>query len=223
LLTGTLLQLQVPPSSAAAGDAAASREPAPPGAFGAVLERELVPLVGWLLLGVLAAAYASAHVAPLLDGGTLLTRLAWAAIVGALACGSLPAAVPLAAALVTLGLPLSAALAGLLLGIGVPPLLGRAQALRAPPRMARPALLLLLMVSAALSAPLRLPVLSSLHVGPAVALTSILSWLSLAVLLAFVARNIWQTGVRAWLVTSLESSFWPAGSHGHEHASPGSG
>lgn len=221
LLAVVLLPLRATAPGADGGSAAQLPDRAPSPAFGAVLERELVPLVGWLLLGVLAAAYARAHVAPMPGGGTVLTRLAWAAAIAALASGSVPAAVPMAAALVTLGFPPAAALAGLLLGIAVPPLLGRWRSPGASRRTARFALLLLLLAGAALAAPARLPLLSSFHVGPAVALASVLSWLSLAALLGFVGRNIWQTGVREWLVTSLASSLWPGSSHGHEHASPG--
>lgn len=221
LLTVVLLPLRASTPHYAGGDGAA--EQAPLLAFGAALERELVSLVGWLLLGFLGAAYIRAHVAPLLDGGSLLTRLAWTAAVAALGCGSAPAAVPLASALVAAGLPPAAALGGLLLGMAVPPLLQRARSMSALSRWAPIALLLLLGVGAALAAPAHLPFLSSVSVEPMAGTARVLSWISLAALLGFVGRNIWQTGVRAWLVTSLGSSLWPVGSHGHEHASPGSG
>jgi hypothetical protein len=220
LLTVVLLQLGTGATDYA-GNATTAHAPLPP--FGAALERELVPLVGWLLLGLLGAAYVRAHVPALPDGGSLLTRLAWTAAIAALGCASPPAAVPLASALVTVGLPPAAALAGLLLGTGVPPLLGRARGMSAPPRGAAIGLLLLLLAGGALlAAPADVLLLSSLRVQP-LGMASALSWLSLAALLGIVGRNIWQTGVRAWLVTSLGSSVWPAGSHGHEHASPGSG
>lgn len=222
LLTVVLLQLGASAPNEAHASSAELVQRAPLPAFGAALERELVPLAGWVLLGLLCAAYVQAHVPPL-GGSTVLTRLAWMAAIAGLACGRAPAAVPLAAALVVLGLPAAAALAGLLLGVGVPLLLGGAQGMGLPSRTALTALPFLVATVAVLAAPAELPFLSSLRVRPMIATATVLSWISLGALVAFVGRNIWQTGVRAWLATSLGSSLWPAGGHGHEHPSPGHG
>ncbi|MEY4549267.1 MAG: hypothetical protein RL685_5462 [Pseudomonadota bacterium] len=201
-------------------------EQTPLPSYGVALEQDVVQLIGWVLLGFLGAAYVQAYVAPLgLEGGSALVRLAWAAAIAGLARSSAPAAVPLAAALVAQGLPPGAALAGVVLGACAPlsfsaPLLsGRARGLVLPMRAARAVLLLLLAAASVLAA---LPGTALPSFGaPSTSLSgSALSWLSLAALLAFVVRRIWQTGVRTWLVTSLGTSLWPHGGPGHEHASP---
>jgi hypothetical protein len=191
--------------------------------LGTVLEHELVPLVSWVVLGFLSAVYVRAYVSPLSVDGSPSTRWAWAAVVAALACRCVPAAVPLAAALVALGLPPASALAGLLVGVCVPPLLGSAHGLGLPPRTARATLLLSLAAGSTLAALPEGLLFASLGAGPLATTGRELSWLSLAVLLGFVGRQIWQTGVRTWLAASLGATLWSRSGHGPESASPGHG
>lgn len=223
LLTVALLALRPRARPDAGDNAHAPKQQAPLLPFGAALEQELVKLAGWVLLGLLGATYVQAHVPPLVEGGAIVSRLAWTATLAALACGSAPAAIPLAAALLALGLPPAAALAGLMLGIAVPLILGGERSVGLSPRTTRTALLCLMALVGVLVARLEVPLLPAGSAQPMVAISSALSWISLAALLIFIGRSIWQTGVRTWLVTSLGSSLWPGGSHRHEHASPGHG
>jgi hypothetical protein len=179
----------------------------------AALQRGVVQLAGWTLLGLLAATYAAAFSAG--SAGLLSTpeRLGWSLVAAALAYACAPAAAPLAAVLVSLGVPGVAAVALLLLAP-----LARALVAAAPSPRTRSQSLVVALGGAALALGVLwdrsgTASLSGLLPVPA-------HWTLLLGLCACLAQDLWQNGVRGALQASLPGADGACDSE-HVHAWPG--
>jgi hypothetical protein len=182
--------------------------------FWPALQQGASALTGWTLLGLLAATYAVALIAPPAVGLSAAARVGWAALATALSFASAPAAAPLAGALMQLGLPFGAALAVLLLGP-----LAKLLSSRNTPAAARSRLALGTLGGAALAAGMLGD--AGLGAGYASSMPGPVHWLLLLSLLALVARRIWDTGMRSWLQAGLGPTAARAKRAGHVHAWPG--
>lgn len=177
----------------------------------AALQRGIVQLAGWMLLGLLAATYAAAFS----DGaGSALStpaRLGWSLVAAALAYACSPAAAPLAAVLVGQGVPNGAAVALLLLAP-----LARALPSAAPGRARERAI-----VAALGAAVLGIAMLWDRRSNASVSalLPSTAHWTLLIGLSACLAHDLWRNGVRGWLQASLPGAE-AAREAGHVHAWP---
>lgn len=160
-------------------------------------------LGGWVIVGLLGASYVDAFVPP----AALATRAAASsvAIGAALALASgfcAPAAIPLAASLVSKGLEPGVALAGLLLGPaanvsiewGAKARLGWLRQWLAASSLAPLAWALGALASAALQPGARQ---QRADAGGAI------DWLLLGALASVLAARIWRTGIRGWMAASL--------------------
>jgi len=188
--------------------------------FWPALQQGVLQRAGWVALGILAATYAAAFLAPGgADGLSAPAGVGWSALVAALAYAHAPAAAPLAVALVSQGLPFGAALSALLLG-PLGKLLSARSASTATPSRARHT------VGALGGAALALAMFWAQSRGASelqpLPVAGQLRWVPLGALLALLARGIWQNGVRGWLQASLTAPD-PARSEaaGHVHAWPG--
>jgi hypothetical protein len=185
--------------------------------FWSSLQHCVLQRAGWILVGILAATYAAAF-RPLgvATSLSLADCLGWSAIVAALAYASAPAAAPLGAALIPQGLPAGAALCALLLAPLLKLLLARSATILVPSRarlgmttLGGVALAVAMLVSQTAGASEPRPLAEAGHAH----------WVLLGTLLAFVARGIWQSGIRGWLQAPLAT---PGSAHGesagHVHA-----
>ena len=180
--------------------------------FRVALQRGVVPLAGWALLGVLAATYAAAFSAGSGNAFSTPARLGWSLVAAALAYACAPAAAPLAAVLVGQGVPGSAAAALLLFaslarGLSATPP-GRARAQAVAGALGAAALALGLLWDRCSSTGL-----STLLPAPA-------QWTLLLGLAACLAQDLWQNGVRGALQASVPGAEGTRET-GHVHAWPG--
>jgi hypothetical protein len=164
---------------------------------------------GWIVLGLLAAAYAEALIpqGSLESTGSPWLQLLVVSVVAVPSYVCAPSATPLAAALVAKGLAPGTALVGLLLGpatnVATLLFLRRSFGLRALIGMLAAVTLsswLLGIVANQLLDPTAIAVGQSAHAD------GLLELLGLGLMVVVLARTVWSAGIRGWLAASLTES-----------------
>jgi uncharacterized membrane protein YraQ (UPF0718 family) len=181
---------------------------------------------GWIVLGLLAAAYADALIPQggLENAGSPLLQLVIVTAVAVPSYVCAPSATPLAAALVAKGLAPGTVLVGLLLGpatnVATLLFLRKSFGLRALVGMLGSVIVcswLLGLCANAVLAPTATTPSTASHDGGVFELTG------LALLLVVLARTVWSAGIRGWLAASLtDGDDSPHTEHGHSHGHGGS-
>jgi hypothetical protein len=168
------------------------------------LEKLIVPTFGWLVLGVFAASLIEQLVPGSAITGHGRASWSWAALLASLASACMPAAAPVAAALILGGLQPGLALAALLLGPAAR-LLAEAATTPRERRINRSAAL----VSVAVACPVAFVGWNQLQASVlgmqrTPASGTALGWFCLVVFAATAGKSIWQFGVRGWLRASMQ-------------------